>query len=136
MRAPLLHMNHSRPGELARVVPILLVFPIAMVLLVLVVMWVQRLRVRENNTRVLFNLGQLAMSCHVCQDVHGRLPPAFDKFGKMDFAGSLHVHLAPCIDEKEFYERYLESAGKGEVAEAVIPSYVTFGEDGTPDDLR
>src|SRR5579864_1734080 len=100
---------------------------IGLVFFGLFISWLNRTRVREGVGRVQVqnNFKQLALACHSANDTFKRLPPAFDKFGKMSFPASVHVHLLPFIEQDNLYQKHLAQKGQGEeVTNIVIPSFI------------
>jgi hypothetical protein len=112
-------------GELA-VVLIIMLMVIGFVLMCL-----QKLRpVREAAVMVQTanQLKQITLAVHVCSDVYRRLPPAYDKFGRMLLAAPAQVHVAPFCEQHDFYERYFAAEGKGEVTQLIVPTYLFPGD--------
>jgi hypothetical protein len=81
------------------------------------------------------SLKQLSLACHSANDVFKRLPPAFDRFGKMQFAASMHVHLLPFIEEDKLYQKYIDERGVGDAADYIVLSFVR-PEDGSGTNWR
>lgn len=61
-----------------------------------------------STTVVLNDLRQMTLACRVFEDVHKKLPPAFDRSGRMEFPASIHVHLLPFIDQPKLYESFIQ----------------------------
>ncbi len=100
---------------------------IGLVVFGLAISWVHRTRVRDGWGRVQVqnNFKQLSLACYSCNDTFKRLPPAFDKFGQMEFPASVHVHLLPFIEQDLLYKKYLAQEGKGEEAASfIIPTFI------------
>jgi hypothetical protein len=77
-------------------------------------------------TQTVNNLKQVTLGCHSFNDVYKRLPPAFDKFAKMNFPASVHIHLAPFVEMDNFYKTYVNAEGKGdEVTRAIVPPFLS-----------
>jgi hypothetical protein len=121
-----------RRTGLSRVETVLLVL-IALILFALLVPRIQKVRDTPAYTQTANDLKQLALACHMANHAHKKLPPAFDKFGKMAFAASLHIHLLPHIEQDELYQRYQKAEGKGDVTRELVPTFAS-PEDPTQDD--
>src|SRR5262249_22462404 len=82
----------------------------------------ERIRVTGARTQTVNNLKQVTLAAHSSNDVYKKLPPAFDKFAKMEFPASVHIHLAPFVEMDNFYKAYLKAEGKGdEATNAILP---------------
>jgi prepilin-type N-terminal cleavage/methylation domain-containing protein len=66
------------------------------------------------------NLKQLGQALHHCQAMHKKQPPAFDKFGDLQFPASVHVHLLPYLKADNSFQEFLKQNGQGEVTELKI----------------
>ena len=82
------------------------------------------------------NLKQMALACHEANDRFKKMPPAFDRFGKMSFPASVHVHLLPYLEQGNLYQTYLRQKGVGKactdatVATFTCPIYFNQSEAG------
>src|SRR5262249_27058354 len=85
-------------------------------------------QVAARSKETLNRLGKFGVAIRNCDDVHKKLPPAFDKFGAMQFPASVHVHLLPYLDSDNIHKKFLEQKGKGEVVDLKIPVFVA-GDD-------
>jgi hypothetical protein len=110
---------------------------LAVVLIIMIIvvgfvaMCLQKLRpVREVAVMVQTanQLKQITLAVHMCQDVYHRVPPAYDKFGRMLLGAPAQVHLAPFCEQDDFYERYFAAEGKGEVTQLIVPTYLFPGD--------
>jgi hypothetical protein len=97
---------------------------IGIILLGLIFCKGQRVREAPVMTQTKNELKYLSLACHGANDVFKRLPPAFDKFGQMQFPASVHVHLLPFIEEDKLYKEYLAQGGKGEVTEQIVETFI------------
>ena len=104
----------SRRSGLARagftLIELLVVLGVVAVLLALTLPAVQKVRAAAGAARCSSNLRQLALACHVCQDAHGRMPPAWDWFPGLNTTGGsagigpLFFHLLPFIEQENLYK--------------------------------
>lgn len=67
------------------------------------------------------NLKQMSLALHSFNDVHKRLPPAFDKSSWVNFEVSLHVQLLPFIEQEPLFKAY--------VAKAMPPGKTTLDDE-------
>jgi hypothetical protein len=80
----------------------------------------QKTREAQATTESVNNLKQMALSLHSCNDVHRRLPPAFDKFAKVNYPVSIHVHLLPFTEQEPLYQTFLKQGKGQELVEAIL----------------
>jgi len=96
---------------------------VSLVVFILLGLVLAVLKIQRDNQRIVVNLSSikhLALANHSCNDVHRRLPPAFDKFDKILFPASVHVHLMPYIEQDKLYNVILQSNGQRGTSEVVI----------------
>jgi prepilin-type N-terminal cleavage/methylation domain-containing protein len=103
---------------------LVLVVAIVAVVLTLAAIAIRNSREAANRTQINNNLRHISLSCHSCNDVFRKLPPAFATFGQMQFPASIHVHLVPYIESDTFYKEYLDQKGQGNVKEVILPPFL------------
>src|SRR5947208_16895783 len=110
---------------------LLVVMLIMVIVIGFLLIGIQKLRVFDpgsqggGRTQTVNNLKQVTLACHSFVDVHKKLPPAFDKFGDMTFPASVHIHLAPFVEQDNFYKLYVNAEGKGEITKAIVWPYLS-----------
>jgi hypothetical protein len=97
---------------LPKIINVSLGLVIFFLLITLLIPFILRLNQEQDNRITINNFKQVIISIHSCNDMHRRLPPAFDSFGKLTNPASLHVHLLPFLEEETLYKSFL-SQGKG-----------------------
>src|SRR4029077_9913018 len=65
-----------------------------------------------NANETVNNLKQHTLSCNHFNIANKRVPPAFDKFGKMTFPVSVHVYLMPYLENDDLYQTILLTRGQ------------------------
>jgi type II secretory pathway pseudopilin PulG len=110
------------------VIDLVVVLAMAGILLGLVLPAVHSAQVAGLKRETVNNLKQICLALHNANDAHKKLPPAFDKFGNtatLNLPASLHVHLLPYIEQDTLYRAYLKEKGKGDVAKAKVPQFIS-----------
>src|SRR5262249_23406889 len=83
---------------------------VVVVLLVLILVGVAlvALKIQRVSDRIVVsprnNLQQLTLAASNFNWAFKKLPPAFDKFGKITFPASVHVHLMPFLEQDGLYQ--------------------------------
>jgi prepilin-type N-terminal cleavage/methylation domain-containing protein/prepilin-type processing-associated H-X9-DG protein len=80
-------------------IELLVVIAIIAILIGLLLPAVQKVREAANRAKCQNNLHQLAIACHNCNDVNGRMPPQAGTFGGAFFA-PLFFHLLPYVEQQ------------------------------------
>jgi len=112
--------NRSGFNAIELVVVILIVFLLLGLILVILP------RPRGPDRFMIFNnLKQITLACHSANDMFKGIPPAFDQYGDMPFAASVHVHLLPYIEQNNLYKMYLAQEGKGDWDKHVVFTFIT-----------
>jgi hypothetical protein len=119
----LLCRNTARPGF--GILDVIILGLIAAIFVSLVVPGISTVRQSAARTQTHNNLKHVALSVHSCNDNFRRLPPAFDKFGTLEFETSVHVHLTPYIESDTFFSDFRKSKGGGRLKMAILPYYIS-----------
>jgi hypothetical protein len=82
---------------------------------------VQNYREQAAAKKSILGLKMMALALHSCNDIHRRLPPAFDSFSKISKPESLHVHLLPFVEQEDLYGDFVSSRLGREKAK--VPEY-------------
>jgi hypothetical protein len=93
------------------VVVVLIVF----IFLGLVLVVLKKGPIEDGSAETKNKLKHLALGCRNVDHFFKRLPPAFDQYGQMKFAASVHVHLLPHIEGDNLYKMLLEHKEDGEL---------------------
>jgi len=128
-------MSRDKPSRRAgfSFAELVVVMLIMVIVIGFLIVWIQRLRFDDHvpgaytaRHATVNNLKQISLACHSFNDVHKGLPPAFGKFGEMKFPASVAVHLAPFMEQDNFYKAYLTAEGKGDqVTKAILPQFLS-----------
>lgn len=102
------------------VVVLMLLGGLSLSCLIIFIARLERPRDFVGRTQTFNGLKAITLACHSFQDVHKRIPPAYDDFAGL--AASLHVHLLPYSNEESLYKDFV--AGKGDVR-AIVRYYVS-----------
>lgn len=98
-----------RPGFSRTEVVVIIVIGGILLAVLIVTLRVHRDETIHSATHIVLNdLRQMALACRLFEDVHKKLPPAFDRSGRMEFPASIHVHLLPFIDQPKLYESLIQ----------------------------
>ena len=106
-------------------VELIVVLALAAILLGLILPAVHSAQFGAGKQQTINNLKNLAIACHNCNDTYGKLPPAFDKFGGLDFPASVHMHLLPYLEQNALYNAFRQNKGKEEVVKVRIPFFTS-----------
>ena len=91
------------------VVVVLLVF-------ILLGMVLVALKIQRDSDRILVspsnNLKQMTLAANNFNAAFKKLPPAFERFGKITFPASVHVHLMPFLEQDSLYQEILKTKGQ------------------------
>jgi prepilin-type N-terminal cleavage/methylation domain-containing protein len=110
-------------------IELLVVLAVLGFLLALLLPAVQKVREAAARTQTQNNLKQLVLALHNCNDVYKRMPPAFDKFGGLKTAHSIHIYLMPFIEQQNLYNQYVQGQGNDQ---AVVPTFVSPADPSHP----
>ena len=88
-------------------VELIVVVAIAAVLLGLLLPAVRSAQLAGADKQTTNNLRQLSLATHSVNDVFRKLPPAFDKFGQLQYPVSVHIHLMPYIEYDNLYKTFV-----------------------------
>jgi type II secretory pathway pseudopilin PulG len=82
-------------------------------------------RVRESaaRTQTTGHLAQFSLSIHSFNDTYRRLPPAYGKFGPVNFPTSIHIYLLPYIEQDPLFKNYVATNGGAKTLDCLIPPY-------------
>jgi prepilin-type N-terminal cleavage/methylation domain-containing protein len=116
-------MNVRRTRKTAgfSMIELLVVLAVLGFLLALLLPAVQKVREAAARAQTMNNLKQMVLALHNCNDTYKRMPPAFDKFGGLNTAQSIHVHLLPFLEQANVYNQYVQGQGQDNL---VIPVFV------------
>ena len=89
---------------LAILIPVLVV--------TLIIPMVKNNRDQADTAITMGRLKDLTWALHACDNSHRKLPPAFDRFARMEYPASVHVHLLPYVQQDALYREFL---GRGKV---------------------
>jgi prepilin-type N-terminal cleavage/methylation domain-containing protein len=104
---------------------VLIVVAIIAILLALLLPAVQKVRQAASRTQSMNNLKQIGLGMHSAHDSYRKLPPAFDKFGGLEFPASVHVHLLPYMEQENVYKLYKQNQGGDDASSATISTYIS-----------
>lgn len=95
--------------------------------------WLSLVRPQRGScrTQTINNLKQMALALHSFNDVHRRLPPAFDQLGDLKSPASIHVHLLPYVEQGPLYTALL--AGQKDTDIATVPPFINPWDWSAPD---
>ncbi len=124
-------MGPKRPvSEAARqgftLIELLVVIAIIAILIGLLLPAVQKVREAAARAKCSNNLKQMALACHNCNDVNGRLPPMSSNFGGAYLAPLLY-HLLPYLEQTNVYNTAVYIDPFGRVGQATPGTYVNIG---------
>jgi len=102
---------------------------IIFLVITLAIPFIEMARVRAAKQTTIDTLKHLTLALEVCNDTHGKLPPAFDRFANIDYPCSLHVHLLPFVHQDEMYRGYLQKGGGN--SHAIVPLYLAASDTAT-----
>src|SRR5437867_2901583 len=94
-------MFHARSSQRRGItlIELLVVLAILAFLMALLLPVLARTRLAATQNQTVNNLKQVGLAVHSAQDNFRRMPPAFDKFGALQFPAAIHVHLLPYIEQ-------------------------------------
>jgi hypothetical protein len=120
-------MLHSRieSRQGFALVKVIIVALIGFIAIALLLPPLRQAREAEARTQTHNNLKQVALCVHSFSDTYRRLPPAFDKFGVVDFEASVHVHLLPYMESSPFFKKFVQAKGGGGTNMTSLPFYIS-----------
>jgi prepilin-type N-terminal cleavage/methylation domain-containing protein/prepilin-type processing-associated H-X9-DG protein len=107
-------------------IELLVVIAIIAILIGLLLPAVQKVREAANRAKCQNNLHQMAIACHNCNDVHGRLPPQAGDYGGA-YLAPLFFHLLPYLEQQNVFNDAAFLDPSGFVGKATPTAAVNIG---------
>jgi prepilin-type N-terminal cleavage/methylation domain-containing protein len=107
-------------------IELLVVIAIIAILIGLLLPAVQKVREAAARAKCSNNLHQMALACHNCNDVHGRLPPQSGTYSGAYLAPLLY-HLLPYMEQQNVYNSSIYLDPSGYVGLKKPNTYVNIG---------